>query len=48
MTSVSARGTGRFALSYSSNPSSTQIVVWKDDRWLRGASQFQPPSLNCS
>jgi hypothetical protein len=19
-----------------------------DDRWLRGASQFQPPSLNCS
>jgi hypothetical protein len=35
-------------LSYSSSPSSTQIVVWNDDRWLRGASQFQPPSLNCS
>jgi hypothetical protein len=34
--------------SYSSNPSSTQIVVWNDDRWLRGDSQFQPPSPNCS
>jgi hypothetical protein len=27
---------------------STQIVVWNDDRLLGGASQFQPPSSNCS
>ncbi len=34
--------------SYSSRPSSTQIVVWNDERELAGASQFQPPSLSCS
>jgi hypothetical protein len=34
------------AFSYSSSPSSTQIVEWNDDRTLGGASQFQPPSCN--
>src|SRR6185436_1720768 len=41
-------GLGPLAVSYPNNPSSTQIVVWNDDRWLGGALQFQPPSLNCS
>jgi hypothetical protein len=36
------------ARSYSSSPSSTQIVVWYDERRLFGASQFQPPSSSCS
>ena len=36
------------ARSYSSSPSSTQIVVWNDDAVLFGASQFQPPSSSCS
>ena len=36
------------ARSYSSSPSSTQIVVWNDERVLPGASQFQPPSSSCS
>jgi hypothetical protein len=34
---LAARRSLDVALSYSSNPSSTQIVVWHDDRWLRGA-----------
>ena len=38
----------RPARSYSSSPSSTQIVVWKEERLLLGASQFQPPSSSCS
>jgi hypothetical protein len=33
---------------YSKNPSRTQIVVWNGDHLLGGASQFQPPSSNCS
>src|SRR5262245_26356297 len=37
-----------FAFSYSNNPSRTQIVELKEDRLLGGASQFQPPSSNCS
>jgi hypothetical protein len=36
------------ARSYSSSPSSTQIVAWNDERALFGASQFQPPSSSCS
>ena len=32
----------------SGGPSSTQIVVWYDERRLFGASQFQPPSSSCS
>ena len=36
------------AFSYSNNPSRTQIVEWNEDRLLGGASQFQPPSSNCS
>jgi hypothetical protein len=31
-----------------SSPSSTQMVVWNEDRRLLGASQFQPPSSSCS
>src|SRR5438034_7251023 len=37
-----------FAFSYSKSPSSTQIVELNDDRLLGGASQFHPPSSNCS
>jgi hypothetical protein len=37
-----------FARSYSSSPSSTQTVVWNEERRLLGASQFQPPSSSCS
>src|SRR5258705_980188 len=44
------------ARSYSSSPSSTQMVVWNEERRLGGrfedkkghASQFQPPSSSCS
>ena len=32
----------------SSSPSNTQMVVWKKERLLFGASQFQPPSASCS
>src|SRR2546429_9024509 len=46
----------RPARSYSSSPSSTQMVVWNEERRLGGrfgdknghASQFQPPSSSCS
>src|ERR1700726_4318600 len=38
----------RPARSYSSSPSSTQMVVWNEERRLLGASQFQPPSSSCS
>ena len=41
-------GADSTARSYSSNPSSTQIVVWNEGRVLFGASQFQPPSSSCS
>src|ERR687895_799573 len=35
-----------FAFSYSRSPSSTQIVVWNEERTEPlSASQFQPPSL---
>src|SRR5262249_53884606 len=45
----------RPARSYTSSPSSTQMVVWNEERLLFGrfaetstASQFQPPSSSCS
>src|SRR5262249_58599180 len=41
-------GADPVARSYSSSPSSTQIVVWYDDTALFGASQFHPPSASCS